>query len=103
MRWGLMSLLVLLFWRLLARRAPAPPPAVLAAGACIAAVAFALGHLPALALGGAEMRGALVVRTVALNAAVGLALGWVYTRRDLLSAMAAHGGAHLGFAGAALV
>ena len=102
-RWGLMSLAVLALWRLGWRAAGAPPAAAVAAGNLVAALAFAAAHLPALLGGGAEPALALLVRTLALNALAGLVFGWIFARRDLVDAMAAHAAAHGGFAVAAAV
>lgn len=101
LRWGLMSLVVLGLWRVLARRAASPPGTALWAGIALAALVFAAGHLPALAAGGAELTPPLVLRTLALNAAAGLAFGWIFARRGLVAAMASHAAAHPGFALAA--
>lgn len=68
-----------------------------------AAVLFAASHLPALAMAGAPVAIGAVVRTLVLNGIAGVVFGWLFARRDLVAAMLAHGGCHLGFAAAALV
>jgi hypothetical protein len=102
-RWGLMSLAVLALWRLGWRTAGAPPAAAVVAGNLVAALAFAAAHLPVLFAGGAEPTMPLLVRTLALNALAGLAFGWIFARRDLVDAIAAHAAAHGGFAAVAAV
>ncbi|HZF74772.1 MAG TPA: CPBP family glutamic-type intramembrane protease [Acetobacteraceae bacterium] len=98
MRWGVMSLVVLALWRVLARHAAAPPGPVLAAGVAVAAIVFAAAHLPALAADAAALAPGPVLRGLALNTLAGLVFGWMFLRRDLVAAMAAHAGLHLGFA-----
>jgi hypothetical protein len=104
LRWGFMSLVVWLLWlasRFVARRraasedgssaptAPAPTSPVVWAGIVIAAVAFGLGHLPALfALGSVSLP--VVARTVLLNAILGIGFGWLFWRRSLEAAMLGH-------------
>lgn len=102
LRWGVMSLLVLGLWRVVARRADRPPAGIVLAGMAGAATVFAAGHLPALALAADAPGAGAVLRTLLANAAAGLVFGWLFARRDLLAAMLAHGGAHLGFGAAAL-
>lgn len=102
-RWGLMSLVVLALWRILARRAVTPSTGVLLAGVSFAALIFAASHLPAVAATGAELLPSVALRTLLLNTLVGLLYGWLFVRRDLIAAIAAHAGTHLGFAAAALL
>lgn len=93
-RWGLMSLLVWLAWRL-ARRPPAVPSFAYWTGIVGAALLFALGHLPALYLLMPNPPGWLLVTILAANLGPGLLLGWLFWRRGLEAAMMAHGLAHL--------
>lgn len=53
------------------------------------AVAFGVGHLSALA-STIGLTTPLTVRTVLLNAIVGVVLGWLFWRRSLEAAMIAH-------------
>jgi len=101
-RWGVMSLVALGSWRLLARRAAVPPRGVMLGAVVVSAAVFAASHLPALLIAGAEPAPALLLRTLGLNLVAGLVFGWLFWRRDLLSAMAAHAGTHLGFAALAV-
>lgn len=96
MRWGLMSLFVLAAWKLLSRHAPAPPPVAVWTGIVLAALLFAMGHLPVLVASGAEIGAPLLIRTLFWNALLGLIFGWLYATRDLESAMLAHAGFHIG-------
>jgi membrane protease YdiL (CAAX protease family) len=94
LRFGLMSVLAFVGWRVTGRRADGPQPGVVRAAIVIAAVLFGLGHLPALAQS-ADLTPALVVRTVLLNAVAGVLFGWLYWRRSLEAAMVAHASFHV--------
>jgi hypothetical protein len=94
LRFGLMSILVFLGWRITGRRGDGPQPGVVWAAIGIAAVLFGLGHLPALAQS-VDLTPALVVRTVLLNAVAGVLFGWLYWRRSLEVAMVAHASFHV--------
>ncbi|WP_207539011.1 CPBP family glutamic-type intramembrane protease [Sabulicella rubraurantiaca] len=98
LRWGVMSLLLLPLRRILARWDAALLLAIL-----LSALLFAALHLPALAASGAPLEAGVVLRTLLLNTVAGLLFGWIFARRDLIAAMLAHAGAHLGFAVAALM
>jgi len=94
LRFGLMSVLVFVGWRVTGRRADGPRPAVMWTAIVIAAVLFGVGHLPALAQS-VSLTPALVARTVLLNAVAGALFGWLYWRRSLEAAMVAHASFHL--------
>jgi len=97
LRWGVMAPLAWLFWRLgrAFGSARASPSALAMWGAIAAsAVAFGAGHLPALAAA-YPLTAALVARTVLLNALVGVALGWLFWRDSLETAMVAHASFHV--------
>jgi hypothetical protein len=86
-RLGLMTLLVWAVTRLVGR---ARPGAVMIwTSNLLAALLFGAGHLPTLAML-APLTAILVVRTLLLNGMAGVAFGWLYWRRGLLAAMAAH-------------
>lgn len=91
MRFGAMTLLVWLIFRLTGKRR-----AAVWAGIAGAALLFAAGHIPAL-LGLTQPDGLLVLRTLGLNAALGLLYGWLYASRSLEHAMLAHGATHVVF------
>lgn len=75
-------------------RSAVPGPGVLWTANVLAALLFGLGHLPATtALG--PLTPLVVVRALVLNGVAGVAFGWLYWRRGLLSAMAAHFSADL--------
>ena len=103
LRWGVMSLAALLIWKALDRTAARPSANHVWFGIAIAAILFALGHLPALASSGAELTQALVFRTLFWNATLGLLFGALFARHDLEAAMLAHAGFHVGLLPASLL
>lgn len=71
-----------------------PAPAAIWCAIVIATLLFALGHLPMASRLG-ELTPWLVVRVLVLNGIAGVVYGWLYTRRGLEAAMAAHAATHL--------
>lgn len=102
MRWGVMTALAWGLWRLSGRPA-GPSAARLWVAIGLAALLFALGHLPVLMLLVPQPPAGLVALVLAGNLLPGLLLGWLYARRGIETAMLAHGGAHLLAAAAGLV
>lgn len=96
LRWGLMSFLAWLGWRLIQSKGGEPRPLVMWTGISVAAVIFGLAHLPAVA-SLAPLTFMLALRTVLLNALAGLVYGWAYWRRSLEAAMLAHASSHIVF------
>lgn len=95
LRWGVMSLLVWLGWKLFQRKENRPGPAVFWVSIIAATILFGLGHLPALA-SMVELSAVMVLRTVMLNAIGGLLFGWLYWRYHLEAAIVAHASIHIG-------
>lgn len=93
-RWGLLTLVAWLGWKLLQRSRGLPKPSIMWSAIVLAAVLFGVLHLPALAVA-VSLTPLLVVRTVLLNALGALAVGWLYWRRSLEAAMMAHAMAHV--------
>jgi hypothetical protein len=94
-RWGVMTLLLWLGWRLLQRGQGRPGKGLVAVAVVLSAVLFAVGHLPA----AQALAGVLTVPVVAFvlvgNTVFGLVAGWLYARHGLESAIIAHVLAHL--------
>lgn len=94
-RWGVMTLLLWLGWRVAQRGQGRPGAGVVGAAVLISALLFALGHLPA----AQAMSGALTLPVIAFvlvgNTAFGLMAGWLFARRGLEAAVIAHALAHL--------
>lgn len=96
LRWGVMSLLAWIGWRIFQRGQGQAHPALVWAAITLAAVLFGVGHLPALA-GMVELTPLIVFRTILLNALGGMIFGWLYWKRSLEVAMVAHAAGHIGF------
>lgn len=89
LRYGLLSTLAFVGWYLRGRKSLGPSTPVMWAAILISSVLFGVGHLPALAAQ-VGLGPVLVARTILLNAVLGVAFGWLYWRRSLEAAMAAH-------------
>jgi membrane protease YdiL (CAAX protease family) len=95
LRWGLMTSLTWLVWRLLQRPGEAVRPAYVWIAIVASALVFGLGHLPAahFLLGG--LTPGTLFWVIGANTSFGLLFGWLFWRRGLESAMVAHGLTHL--------
>jgi hypothetical protein len=102
LRWGLVSLLTVLVWKVLARRAPRPSARVVVGVVVVAAVVLGVLHLGAVALV-SPLTPLVVARTVVLNAVGGVVYGMLFVRRSLEAGMVAHAATHLALAGVVLV
>ncbi len=63
----------------------------------IAAILFALGHLPATQATFGSLSGMLVLRSLVLNGVLGYLFGWVYIKWGIQYAMITHALTHLFF------
>lgn len=89
-RWGLMSTIVWIFWRVVQRGSGAPQNGIFWIAIVISALLFGAGHLPAaMALAEAPSAG-LIVYIIGGNAAFGLLAGYLFWRYGLESAIMAH-------------
>lgn len=94
-RWGMMSVLLWLAWRLLQRRRGSPRAVSAWFAIAASAVVFAVGHLPAtLAIAGA-LTANVVAFVLGANTAFGILFGYLFWRRGLECAMLAHALAHV--------
>lgn len=89
LRFGFMTLVVWVGWKL--RREPdgSPTDAGVWLAIVLTAVVFGLGHLP-LTSQYFDLTPAVVGRAIVLNGLGGVVFGWLYWRRDLVAAMVAH-------------
>src|SRR5262245_11299837 len=108
MRWGLMtSIVFLLSW--LRRWTDARPGTVSElpsafifwSSICIAALVFALAHIPS-AAAIAPLTEIVIARVVIMNTIAGVIFGWLFWRYTLESAMVAHAALHIVFFAAAI-
>jgi len=96
LRWGLMTLLVWLAWRVARGSGSSPSNPIMWFGIALSAILFGAAHLPALAAAG-QLTAVIVTRTILLNAIAGGVYGWLFWRQSLESAMLAHALTHVGF------
>lgn len=92
LRYGLMTFLVWIGAKVWTKR----PPGLYLGVVFLSAILFGAGHLPAMAAL-TPLTSIVVLRTVGLNALLGLAFGWLFWRRGLEHAMLAHVATHLAF------
>ena len=95
LRWGLMTALVWLAWRLLQGRRGAPRAVYMWLAIVVSALLFGAGHLPAAAILIGELTGDVVLFVVGVNAAFGVLFGYLFWRYGLEAAMIAHVMAHV--------
>ena len=94
LRWGLMTTLVWLTWRLLQRRRGVPRTVYIWLAIVASALLFGAGHLPAAAALVGTLSVDIVAFVVGVNAAFGVLFGYLFWRHGLETAMIAHGTAH---------
>ena len=90
-----MTLFAWLLWRVFQRGEDRPAAPLVGTAIVLAAVLFGIGHLPAAGTLFGGLTPMVIFRTVLLNSVAGLALGWLYWRRSLETAMLAHGTSHI--------
>jgi hypothetical protein len=93
-RWGVMTLVVWIVWRLTGRPAR-PSRSAYGIGMAAAALLFAVGHLPILHAALLSPPLWLVVFVIAANSLAGLAFGFLFVRDGLEAAMLGHALAHV--------
>lgn len=95
LRWGLMTALVWLAWRVLQQRRGPVRAGFVWLGIAISALVFAAGHLPAASVLLGPMDVAVVAFVIGVNTAFGLLFGYLFWRHGLESAIIAHTLAHV--------
>ncbi|MGH7678657.1 MAG: CPBP family intramembrane glutamic endopeptidase [Gemmatimonadaceae bacterium] len=95
LRWGLMTALVWLGWRLMQRGSGTPRAVYVWLAIVVSALLFGVGHLPAAAILVGRLTGELVLYVVGVNTAFGVLFGYLFWRYGLDAAMIAHGTAHI--------
>jgi hypothetical protein len=96
-RWGLMTLLVWLFWRFGEGGVGIPSGGVVFVAIGVSAVLFGMAHLPAASAMIGQVSAGVGAYIVIANAAFGLVAGWLYWRFGLEAAILAHTLAHAVF------
>ena len=95
LRWGLMTFLVWLAWRVFQRRADPPKAIYCVAAIVVSSVVFGIGHLPIASVLAGGLTIPIVVYVITANSIFGIVAGFLYWRRGLESAMFAHIFAHV--------
>jgi CAAX prenyl protease-like protein len=95
LRWGFMTLLVWIAWRVIQRRVGNPRPWIVWIAIGVSAIAFGAGHLPAAALLIGRLTPSVVTLVIAANALFGIMAGYLFWRYGLEAAMIAHAFAHV--------
>jgi hypothetical protein len=95
LRWGLMTFLVWLAWRIF-QRGEGQVRGIFVIGAIVlSAIAFGAGHLPIASALGGGLTLPVVIYVLAANSLFGIVAGFLYWRRGLEAAMLAHMFAHV--------
>ncbi len=95
LRWGLMTVLVWVPWRVVQKRAGSPRAGWVVAAILVTALMFGAGHLPVAWLLAGGLTLPLVLYVIAANSIFGLAAGFLYWRRGLEAAIIAHMAVHV--------
>jgi hypothetical protein len=97
LRWGFMTFLVWLVWKLFQKEKGIPRPGYVVAAIFLSAVVFGAGHLPiATSLNGSPNL-ALISYVIVANSIFGIIAGFLYWKKGLESAIIAHMLTHVGF------
>ena len=95
LRLFMLSLIAFLAWKLFFRREANPPVGIIIAANIIAALVFAVGHLPSTVQMFGEITPMVLLRCFLLNGGCGLVFGYLYRRYGIQYSMMAHAGAHI--------
>jgi len=95
MRWGVMTAMIWLPWRIWQKKTGAPKPVYVVGAVAVTAVLFALGHLPAVIAMGIGLTTPVIAYIVVGNALPGVLFGLLYWRNGLEAAMIAHALGHV--------
>lgn len=95
LRWGLMTLLAWVLWRLAQHGQGTPRAWIMWTAIVVSALLFGAGHLPAAAGLYGGLTSPIIVRVVGLNSLLGIGFGWLFWRYSLEAAMLSHAGWHI--------
>jgi len=90
LRWGFMTLLVWITWRLFQKRLGKPTSVCFIAAILVSSLVFGLGHLPIAGVVLPQLTVAVVLFVIVANSAFGVVAGYLYWKYGLESAMIAH-------------
>lgn len=90
-----MSLIAFIIYKIFYKKEHKVPTKVFVISNIIAALLFAIGHLPATIQLFGSLSTMLIIRCFLLNGGVGLAFGWLYRKYGIQYSMLAHFGCHL--------
>ena len=90
LRWGLMTLLVWLMWRLLQKGQGKPQGIFVVIAIVISSVVFGMGHLPLASALGVHFTAAIVSYVVTANSLFGFIAGFLYWKKGLEAAVIGH-------------
>jgi hypothetical protein len=90
LRWGLMTFLVWVIWRVFQRRQMKPTRVTFVVAILLSSLVFAIGHLPIAIMLAGERTFSIIFFVVLANSAFGLVAGYLYWKYGLESAMIAH-------------
>jgi hypothetical protein len=90
MRWGLMTLLVWVAWRVLQRQATKPTRICFVLAILVSSFVFGVGHLPAALMLLPEFTAAIIFFVIVANSAFGIVAGFLYWKYGLEAAIIAH-------------
>lgn len=93
-RWGLMSLLIWILWKVFQRKKEEPTSGIFWISIMVTSFMFALGHLGATMLA-APLTPMILARMFLLNGIGGIVFGWLYWKKGLEIAMVSHATVHI--------
>ncbi|AIE76053.1 CPBP family intramembrane glutamic endopeptidase [Synechocystis sp. PCC 6714] len=94
-RWGLMTLIAWIGWKVLQRKLPRPTQSVMVAAIVLSSLVFGLSHVPSVAQLLPELLLSVVAYITIGNALFGLVAGYLFWSYGLEAAIVAHVSAHL--------
>lgn len=95
MRWGVMTAMIWLPWRLAQKKAGLPAVAYVIGAILVAAVLFGAGHLPAVVAMGIKLTAPVVTYIIIANSVPGILFGFLYWRYGIEAAIIAHAVGHV--------
>lgn len=90
LRWGMMTLLVWIGWRIFSRGHGEPSTFCFVVAIALSAILFALGHLPLAFQLGTQVTSSVIVYVIIANSVFGLIAGYLYWRKGLEAAIISH-------------